>query len=93
MSEFIRLVPDKAPEPLSDVEAIESAKEAWTRAKDAQAELVSNLYLTKMLARRSNVNHSYLKGCRTEARKQVELAREVLAAVEASIEALEGKRR
>ena len=93
MSDFIRLVPDKAPDPLTDVEAIDKAKEAWGRAKDAQAELVSSLYLTKMLARRSNVNHSYLRGCRTEARKQVEQARATLAAIEACIEALEATHR
>lgn len=89
---FIRLVPDKRPDPLTDVEAIEAAKKAWTEAKDVQFEFVGHLLLTHMLARHSNVNHTYLRGCRTEALKQVEKSQAVLAAIETCIEAIEATR-
>lgn len=89
---FIRLV-SEAPIELGDVDAIEAAKVQWTKAKDAQVEVVTNLYATKLLARRANVNHTYLKSVRREAIEQVERARAVLDAVERCMAALEAVKR
>lgn len=86
----LSLVPDRPPEPLTEDEVITRAREAFVAARQAQVELASDLHLTAMLYQPGlRVNLAKLRGMRHEARRQLQRAQAVEAALSKAIAALE----
>lgn len=84
-----------APEPrlkaIPDDEAIDLAKAAFTSARRAQLELLSQP-LNQMLFDPNTVTYLRLRGLRAEARKQVQQAQQVEQLLADAIEAFEATR-
>ena len=85
---LLRVAPEPRATTFTPEEAIDVAKAAFHAARRAQAEVLA-AYLTQMLFDTRPVNYRRLRGLRTEARKQVELAQRVEQLINDAIEAFE----
>lgn len=88
---LLRSAPEPPAAAFTADEAIDAAKAAFTAARREQLKVLS-CYLSQMIFDPRKVTYSRLKGLRSEARKQVELALKVERLINESIEALEATR-
>lgn len=89
---FLRLASEPRVDPLADADAIAAARKAFAAAQAAQLNIVTSQWITRMLFEGKKVTYVRLKGMRADARRQVEHARAVEAALDDAIAAMEATR-